>query len=336
MNYYGAPMMQPSFPGDAAAPRFQMSAYKDMGSSYGAAQKPGTQTAFIRGARKRMNIVAIAASLFLPWTLFSVIFAVMTFSLHYQQPLFAYFIVMLGFLVVAASGALAFDAARAKSANDPRREPTWYIFTFGTCIIAWVAAVVGGDINFYKNLQPFYDIMNLNIYPSVDPSRMRGQQLMDAGRIIFTEDTKLDITKSMGFKNLDMYCVAPITVNQPVSDMPLATYDFWAVGLNCCSGDKPDFHCGEFANPRAHAGLRLMRDDQRSFFRLAVQQAEAQSNIKAQHPLFFYWMQDPMMAVSAYQEDGFKYYLLGMFSHFVFQLFLVTCAVLIFSRMGQM
>eukprot|EP00971_Amphidinium_carterae_P179620 3562419-Amphidinium_carterae.1 len=39
----------------------------------------------------------------------------------------------------------------------------------------------GGDMNFWYNMQPFYDVENLNTYPSVNPAREKGQQLMDAG-----------------------------------------------------------------------------------------------------------------------------------------------------------
>jgi len=285
---------------------------------------------FARGQRRRMNLAAICFSLFVPWVLFSVIYAVFSFSLHYRQPAICYFIAFLGLLVVGAFGYLAFYAKNWQDAREPGREPSWFVFLFVTSLAAWLAAIVLGDLNFWHNMQRYYDTRNLNTYPSVDPSRMRGQQLMDAGNIIFTEGSRLDLTKSMGFKNDDVYCVAPITTG----DDPLATYDFWAVGINCCSGNAADFHCGEFNNPRAQAGLRLMRDDQRAFFRLAVQQAESAYNVQAVHPLFFHWLQDPVAEVNSYQDDGFKYYLLGMFTHFAVQLFLVVVGVLAFSKIG--
>merc|ERR1719161_1268457 len=132
--------------------------------------------------------------------------------------------------------------------------------------------------------------------------------------------------------NLDMYCVAPV-VN---GDSQLTTYDYWAVGVNCCSGSSSDFRCGEFNNVHARSGLRLMKDEQRPFFRLAVQQAEAAYKIKAEHPLFFHWMQDPVAAVNAYRDDGFKYYLLGIFTHLACSIFSVVCAVVAFSKPGRM
>merc|ERR1719198_2843592 len=132
----------------------------------------------------------------------------------------------------------------------------------------------------------------------------------------------------MAFQNKDVYCVAPI-VSGTASP---ASYDFWAVGINCCG--KDGFTCGEVRNPVAHAGLRLMRDDQRPYFRLAVQQAEAQYNVKAQHPIFLTWMADPMNEVNAFEDNGLKYFIIGIFAYLACQIFLVVVAALTFTKLG--
>jgi hypothetical protein len=280
---------------------------------------------FTPGKRRRMNLVAICMNIFMPWFLFSALYAVLSFSFNNQHQSTAWFLVFIGFCLVVMTATLGMQAKKKE------RDPMWYTFATLAFAVAVIMAAVFGDMNFWYNMQPFYDIENLNTYPSVNPAREKGQQLMDAGRVYFADGTGLDMRKAMGFKNLDLYCVAPIVNGQE----QLASYDFWAVGLNCCSGVSSDFRCGEFNNPQARSGLRLMRDDQRPFFRLAVQQAEAAYNIKATHPLFFYWMQDPVAEMNNYRDDGFKYYLLGIFTHFAFNLFCVVCAVVGFSKIGR-
>lgn len=289
--------------------------------------------------RKRMNIVSICLCMFVPWLVFCFTYAMMSFYIHYNNPWFCYGFVGMGFVFCLASFALAVNELRAGSrrreygmeVESERGDATWFVFFAFTCLLAWMLAVVAGQSNFSRHMQPFYDVINLNTYTSVDPSRMLGQQVMDGGHISFIPGTRLDLSRAIGFKNDKTYCVAPITLGTA----PLTTYDFWAVGTDCCTGEGGvDFQCGEFNNQAARSGLRLMRDEQRSFFRLAVQQAESTYSIRATHPIFLYWMQDNLAATADYQDDGFKYYLLGMFAHFALQLVLVVVAAIAFASGG--
>jgi len=305
-NYLAAPYVQQQQRYGSAAP----------------ASKPGRQPS-------RFNLTAICLCLVLPWLLFSLMYALMSFSLHYEQPAVCYLCVVIGFLVVLMTAKLAFDAV-TKQRRDGSADPSWFVFLAVACFVAWMGGVALGDLNYYYNMQPFYVIRTLNSYPSVDPSEMSGQQLMDAGRMTFVSGSKLDLKKSMAFRNLDTYCVAPIVGNMTKG----TSYDFWAVGLNCCSGKPGTFGCGEYNNPHALSGLRVMREDQIGFYRLAVHQAEASYNIKAPHPLFFHWMQDPVAEISAYSDEGVKYYFQGVFTFFAILLFTIVVALVVFSKMA--
>eukprot|EP00440_Ansanella_granifera_P040513 gb/GFBE01043937.1/.p1 GENE.gb/GFBE01043937.1/~~gb/GFBE01043937.1/.p1 ORF type:complete len:242 (+),score=51.31 gb/GFBE01043937.1/:1-726(+) len=210
-------------------------------------------SAFTPGKRKRLNIVAILINVFAPWLLFCGIYAAMSFQLHYTSYALAWSTVASGFLLAAIS---AFMAHRIKMRDQ---DPTWHTFAALAFLIATISAAVFGDMNYSYNMAPYYELENIATYPAVDPSRERGVQLMDAGRVYFEAGTGLDTSKSMVFQNSDRYCVAPIVSGQA----PLTTYDFWAVGINCCGDKASDFRCGEATNPKARAGLRLMREDQR-------------------------------------------------------------------------
>jgi hypothetical protein len=291
----------------------------------------GDPTKPLHGGQKRhFNLAAILISLFVPWVLFMALTSSLSFQVHYDSPTVCNLVVILTFGLVILFGYFAYAAIRRNLTGQ--NPPNWYVFLFITSIIAWFAGYVVGNMNYANNMQPYYDVNNLNVYPSVDPSTTKGQQLMDMGQAIFTTSSRLDLTKSVGFKNLDVYCVAPVV--SPNSTME--TYDFWAVGINCCSGHAADFACGEFNNPLAHSGLRLMRDDLRPYFRLAVEQAAASNNIKATHPVFLYWMQDPTAEINSYQDAGMKEFLTGATRFFAAQVVLVMIGVVLFTQLEPM
>eukprot|EP00429_Kryptoperidinium_foliaceum_P020494 CAMPEP_0176040750 /NCGR_PEP_ID=MMETSP0120_2-20121206/20209_1 /TAXON_ID=160619 /ORGANISM="Kryptoperidinium foliaceum, Strain CCMP 1326" /LENGTH=300 /DNA_ID=CAMNT_0017374151 /DNA_START=6 /DNA_END=905 /DNA_ORIENTATION=- len=264
----------------------------------------GAKGSFVHGQRRRLNARPILLAVLAPWLLFAVVYAVLCFDVRYEEPGLAWAVVALGFLAVVFAGLLACSASGRWFANA-EHEPTWLIFIFLSCLLAFLTACALGAANYEANFKPFFHMKSLNNYTNVSPARMRGQQLMDVGIVQFAADTRLDISKSMGFKTGSVYCVAPIVQG----DEPLTTYDFWAIGKDCCSGSQSNFHCKHFNNPHANGGFRLMADGDRPFYRLAVQQAEATYNIKAAHPLFFEWEVDPVSVVNGWRMAGKTEYL---------------------------
>merc|ERR1719401_332300 len=69
--------------------------------------------------------------------------------------------------------------------------------------------------------------------------------------------------------------------------------DFWAVGVDCCDAEGASFHCGDSRQPTARAGLRVLDGNERAMYTLAVEQWSANTGKPVQHPLFFYWVEDP-------------------------------------------
>lgn len=298
--------------------------------SYGSAPDPmlggGYQAKSPFGQpRKSINMAALAACLLLPWMVFTAVYSLSSLSVHYESPELVTIAQLLsGALVLLLGGAVLQHMRREDG------QPSWYIFLFLTTALALVVGSVMGNANFKYNMVPFKDVSNMNSYELINPTTGKGNQVMDAGRVKFVDEAKLDLTKAMGFRNLDTYCVVPIVTGNEKQD----NYDFWAVGTNCCSSHVSDFHCGEFNNPQAHSGLRLMREDLRAYFRLGVEQAEAAYNIGANHPIFFYWMQDPQTEISAYENACYTNWMVGVFVAFGIQLLFVVAATIGFAKFG--
>lgn len=300
-----------------------------MDGQYGAMQFDPVKTSGLYKGR-RMNAISILMCLFIPWLLFCAVFSVRTFSIRESNAGLATGVVLCAALLILVVAMLAYQSLQKKWHGDPRYEPMWYIFLFLTMLLAFILALLGGEWIWQNTFAAHYGMEHLNEYSYIDPSRMRGQQIMDAGIIHFVPGAALDTRLSLGFRNNDVYCVSPISVGAA----PLASYDFWAVGLNCCSGSPGDFKCGDYQSTSNVGGMRLMNDGQRAYYRLAVQQAEAMFNIRADHPLFFHYVADPQSESDSVYAEGWKYYTIGMVAHFCLQLFLVVIATILFGKIG--
>jgi len=285
------------------------------------------------GRRQKLNVVAICLNVFVPWLVFCVVTALLSFVTHFVKPYLCHVLIAVTLAVLVASVLLnlLYIFWKRQHGTTGLSTASWLVFMCSTSIVAVLLAVAVGNLNFWTNMQVYYDVTSLNSYNDIDVAKTQGQEIMDAGRVAFASGTHIDLSKAMGFRNQATFCVAPIT-SSSIGDASLPSYDFWAVGKDCCSGGMADFHCGAYNLPNARGGVRLMRDEDRDYYRLAVQQAQSAYQIKVTHPLFFHWVADPMAATTDYKMNAYRIFMAVMFGHLLFQLMMVFIAANIFAK----
>jgi len=270
-----------------------------------------------------MNSVPLVLNVLLPWFLFTVTYACWAFRQHYEHPERMPWI-QSGLVAVALMPMLFYYIDR-----EYYTDPTWYRFSALSLTFAVLAGTVTGLYTYVNYMGPYYEYQSLEVYPHVDVSKAEGSNMMDVGRVYFGSNTVLDQTKSWHYKSGKIYCVVPITNGE------LDHYDFWAIGTDCCSLSSSDFRCGDFDNAKARSGLRLLDKDERAFYSLAVEQASSLYGIKAQHPLFFVWSEDPLASVMNLDHHAMRLYALAIFTSFVFNITAVVAAACRFAWIGR-
>eukprot|EP00403_Amphidinium_massartii_P019205 CAMPEP_0178410200 /NCGR_PEP_ID=MMETSP0689_2-20121128/20856_1 /TAXON_ID=160604 /ORGANISM="Amphidinium massartii, Strain CS-259" /LENGTH=338 /DNA_ID=CAMNT_0020031367 /DNA_START=55 /DNA_END=1071 /DNA_ORIENTATION=+ len=305
----------------------KLSPHRTYGSALPMAPLPSK--VFQHGSRRRLNVVAILISLFLPWLFFCAVHSLLSGKLRFRTPMVMYTLLGVSVAMLIGLALLSFRELRKKAAEAPDKVPTWFTFLFLTTLLAFVLALVSGHNNYENCTRPYYQLELMNHFQEVDPSETPGKQLMDAGSIDFVRNASLNLSMAMSFKNLDVYCVVPITNGFPRTGQ----FDYWAVGKNCCSPDQSHVWCEDFKDPWAQGALRLLDDKNRAFYRLAVQQAEAFFHVRAEHPLFFTWVVDTSSGLARYIQESWTRFLLGIGGYFVLQFFLVAAATIFFSKL---
>lgn len=266
--------------------------------------------------RLRLNGLALLQCILLPWGIFAGIFWVMSFSLRYSHAEAGYFFVACGLLIsfgFLLKWYLHFDL------DD--EGPNWLLFLAISCLVACILGLALGDSNYADGMLPYYDLSGLGIAHGVDPDAGQGANYLDAGRVFFTEGSQIQQDHALGFKDSDTYCVAPISAGNRTGMAKTASYDFWAVGINCCVPVRPaQFWCGGAANDNeAHAASRWMSDRELPYFKLAIQQAEVEYGIQAKFPMFVSWTKDPIKDLDKKSAGAVEFFHTCILAHLALQ-----------------
>jgi len=288
------------------------------------------RSVFSPGHRIRMNILPMFLNIFVPWGVFIFVLGTCSFWMMYTHAGLGNALVGICVFVWLLTVLIAVNRRK----YDP--EPAWFTYfsiMFGVAI--FTAYIIGSDI-FKRWTLPYMEVKDLKVIGHLDASVELGQNVMDAGIVYFSEGNKIDATRSWHFKDNTVYCVAPIIKGEAGKAKPQTeSFDFWAVGKDCCSVSSSDFRCGAYNNPLARSAIRILGEEDRRFYRLAVEQAETLYGIMATHPVFFEWSQDPLAVVNSWNAKAFTTYIMCVIAAFVVALFGVSVASCKFAWLGR-
>lgn len=202
-------------------------------------------------------------------------------------------------LVVFASAVIAGRYFRGFYFGSAMFWGWWPMWLALCCVSATVAGSIAGTYIWSTCLSPYYELKTLQMYKDVNPAKVSGVRIQDAGLVDFTSFVGTDRSKGGCFMNRgDTYCIAPIVfggqMSYGLSNMPqTGSFDYFAVGINCCSCPNRDFQCGDWRNPLANGGIRSLDYASRPFYNLALEDWEGSYGKTAKNPMFFDWVQDP-------------------------------------------
>jgi hypothetical protein len=281
-------------------------------------------------ARRWLDWQSIALAWLLPLSLFLATFCVMSFKFYYQHRAAALLVVAAAFFFIVMMSLLSVNQMRRWKITGVK---TWHLFIIVSSFFAVLFGSILGYVNFKSNTNRYYDYISLRKIADVNPAQWQGQQALDAGEIDFQVGAKVDKQMNMVYFQKKGWCAAPIV---PSGDTPLATYDFWAVGMDCCSSRQGDFTCGSFVqNGEALSGLRVLDDSEIAGYTLAVEQARAAYNIQYRNPIFLNVVKSPYALIKNYWKSAMSFAYTCGIGFAVLQLAAVCAQAYIFGKEAQ-
>eukprot|EP00933_Yihiella_yeosuensis_P080583 TRINITY_DN94035_c0_g1_i1.p1 TRINITY_DN94035_c0_g1~~TRINITY_DN94035_c0_g1_i1.p1 ORF type:complete len:301 (+),score=65.64 TRINITY_DN94035_c0_g1_i1:123-1025(+) len=156
------------------------------------------------------------------------------------------------------------------------------------CLVALAWSAFFGVWAHEQYYSQYWASFDSHSYANVLPSEPAAGYI-DAGKIIFARESRIDVSRSMGYKDDGVvYCVAPV-----VDDSEGRKIQFWAAGVDCC-GARGSFSCDDAWDIKAKAGVTIEQPAMLTQYGRAVSQATAAYGMEStKTPVFVRWVVDP-------------------------------------------
>jgi len=243
------------------------------------------------------HTASLGLLIFLPAGVFLVISLSVATLLHQARA------VCWALLTVCVGACLLLMAVRSR-----RDGPNYWCNLGFLCLVATLTASTAGIWNFERTFGVFWASEGQRDYSNVLPGEPALSHL-DAGRIRFGPDARLDFANSARYKDgRRTYCVVPIVQGA----RPAPAVQFWAAGVDCCGGSG-NFSCGDASDRGARSGLVYLEPADRlwfgegpleSFRLAATESAKMRGAASSPDALFVRWLAEPDAAQLAFWRAG--------------------------------
>jgi len=239
---------------------------------------------------------------------FFIVMLTMWFRVYHNS--FGWSVAILLLCLVASAGIAWWGSKRG-----PQRR--WIVFLGCLCALMTFVGLIFGFFMYFKFLVYYQKYLELRTYSNVGGSQ-GATGFNDASMFLFTQDTRLDVMRSVGYKSRwtgKTYCVAPVVDSTMTNANPI---NFWAVGEGCCLA-RGEYMCDDAHDPKTMSALVVLEPEDvvRPFMRWAVSGSvypRYERSIKLQEASYavraakrikmLYWVKDPIAKQNSFYNEA--------------------------------
>lgn len=291
------------------------------------ASKPNSAFLNRMAAMKTVNSTVLA---FLP----AFCFCISVYFTFWVTSNFHRVLEIISLYILAMTWLCMYLTALARGKDAQQTKSGWRRLCGKMSIFSNIAGCLIGVVIYYNYFIYYNAYTGMQTYTNVAVSQPVSQ-FTDASMITFTSNTRLDVSRAVGYKSAtrnEVLCVAPVVDGS----LPLEQeVNFFAVGVGCCQ-PRSSFTCDDALDATTrNAALMLepstlttplMRwavDDvlDREGFDAAIRmQVAAFGTLVAENTRLIYWSKDPIKFANDFRSRGIEALIISCVAYSVFMM----------------